>query len=359
MTKKELLGIQIQKPDAAVFLQAKQNWETLAKPIDGLGDLEEMICRIALIRGTVEPNRKKALLIFCADNGVVEEGVTQTDKSVTAQVAALMGARKSSVGIMLKDYPADILAVDIGIDSAKQIPGILHAKVRRGTGNIALEPAMTTEECLRAIETGIGLMQDLKEKGYGIVATGEMGIGNTTTSTAVLCALTGEDAGKVTGRGAGLSDAGLQKKIAVIKQALQLHGLDKQAALTGEYALHVLTCVGGLDLAGLTGAFIGGALCHIPVVIDGLISAVAAYLAQLIVPGCADYMIASHNGREQGCALVLQKLGLRAILHANLALGEGSGAVLLFPLLDMAESLYRCGTRFSDTAIPAYERQPS
>lgn len=356
MKKQELFAIKIEKPDESFYRMAKQKWEDLAKPIDGLGTLEELICRIASIQKNAELNLKKALLIFCADNGVVEEGVTQTDKSVTRQVAALMGKGKSSVGVMLRDYATDVFAVDIGIDCAEKIPGILDAKVRRGTGNIAVEPAMTSEECLQAIETGIGLMKELKDKGYGIVATGEMGIGNTTTSTAVLAALLLEDPKRITGRGAGLSDAGLQKKIETIEKALRVHGLEQLTEPTPEDALHVLTCVGGLDLAGLTGAFIGAAICKMPVVTDGLISVTAAYLAELIVPGCKAYMLSSHSGREKGCAPVLQKLGLKAILDADLALGEGTGAVLLFPLLDLAASLYENGTRFSDTAIAAYER---
>ena len=356
MTETELFSLRVLPEDKQYYEYAKKKWESLAKPIDGLGLLESAICRIAAIQRREDLNMQKSLLIFCADNGVVSEGVSQTDQGVTAMVAMLMGEQKSSVGIMLRDTGVDIVPVDIGIACDEKIPGVLDKKIAKGTGNIAKEPAITKEQCLHAIETGISLVKELKEKETGILATGEMGIGNTTTSTAVLCALCNESPERLTGRGAGLTDDGLLRKIAVIEKALALHELNGRSERSPEYALRVLTNVGGLDIAGLTGVFIGGALFHVPVIIDGLISATAAYLSERIVPGTSRYMLASHMGKEQGCAAVLQKLDLKPLICADLALGEGSGAILLFPLLDMAESLYRRGTKFTDTAIRPYER---
>ena len=214
---------------------------------------------------------------------------------------------------------------------------------------------MTTEEALNAIEAGIECVKELKDKGYGITATGEMGIGNTTTSTALMCALTGVSPEEYTGRGSGLTDEGLKRKLQVIKEGLARYA-GKGRADSPEEAFEVLCCLGGLDIAALAGVFIGGALYGMPVVVDGLISAAAALAAERIVPGCREYMLASHAGREKGAGLILDELSLRPVIHADLALGEGTGAVMLFPLLDMACALYSDGTAFEETSIEKYER---
>ena len=357
MTKQELFHIGITEPDRGIYDAAKRRFDRFAKPIDGLGDAENLICRIAAIQGKELPDiSKKVLVILCADNGVVREGVSQTDQSVTAAVASLMAEGRSSVGAMTRAYPLDILPVDIGIDSDVPVPGILNCRIARGTGNIVREPAMTEGECLQAIETGIGLARECADKGYGLIATGEMGIGNTTTSTAVFCALTGEEPEQVTGRGAGLTDEGLARKIDTIRRALTFHGWYGKEAEDPEEAPEVLRRLGGLDLAGLAGLYIGGARYRIPVVIAGFISAVAALLAERILPGTAAFMIASHTGRERGTARALEQLDLKPLIDADLALGEGTGAVLLLPMLDMAMSLYCHGVSFEETQITAYER---
>ena len=357
MTFNELYGIKPNEYDPSLLDAAGAVWDSIAHPLDGLGRMEEDICRIAAAQHTTRPDiSKKALVIFCADNGVVREGVSQCGSEVTAQVAALMGMRSSSVGMMTASYPLDIFTVDVGIDSDERIDGVIGRKVRKGTGNIAVEAAMTEIECLSAISCGMDMAAQLCDDGYGIIATGEMGIGNTTTSTAVLCALCGVKPEDITGRGAGLSDEGLKKKILVIERALALHSFDKPVALSAEYAFEVLHCLGGLDIAALTGVYIGAAVHGRPVVIDGLISATAALCAECIVPGCRDYMLASHAGRERGLNVILDKLGLKAVIDADLALGEGSGAVLLLPMLDMAMSLYNSGMAFDDTDINSYER---
>ncbi|MCR5356379.1 MAG: nicotinate-nucleotide--dimethylbenzimidazole phosphoribosyltransferase, partial [Lachnospiraceae bacterium] len=307
-------------------------------------------------QGSTTPDiTKKALVIMCADNGVVSEGVSQTDKSVTASVAELMGKNRSTVGVMLKDYPALIMPIDVGIDSDKKIEGVSDKKVSCGTGNIEKEAAMTKEQCLKAISTGIEAVWDCKDKGVGLIATGEMGIGNTTTSTALFCALTGKEAGTVVGKGAGLTDEGLKIKTKVIEDALKLHGLTGKTT-DPKGVLSALASVGGLDIAALCGVFIGAAIYHIPAVIDGAISAVAALAAAYMVSGCEGYMIASHKGREKITGEVLDLLGLKGVIDADMALGEGTGAVLMFPMLDMVMSVYINGTRFGDTMIGQYER---
>ena len=357
MTDKELFDLNITAPDKDIFDRAKLSWDSLAKPIDGLGIFETLVCKIAAIQGKVNPDiGKKALIIMCADNGVVCENVTQTDQSVTRDVASLMAKRASSVGVMTLDYALDIMPVDIGINSETKIENVIDKRIRRSTGNILNEPAMRKDECLDAIKVGIDLVKQCSENGYKIIATGEMGIGNTTTSTALLCALTGRDPELITGRGAGLSDEGLKNKISVIKNSLIYHDLYDKRALDRKDALNALMKVGGLDIAGLAGVFIGGALYRIPVVIDGFISAVSALCADLMMPGVKEYMIASHTGKEKGTALVLEYLKLKAVIDADMNLGEGTGAVLMMPMLDMAMSLYNLGTRFTDTDIKEYER---
>ena len=352
MTKEELFNLNIEMPDPDIRADAKKKWDALAKPIDGLGNFEEIICKVAGILGRTDFDlSEKGLIIMCADNGIVEEGVSQTGKEVTYEVAALMGKRKSSVGIMLKDYPAHILTVDIGIDSDDTPEGVVCRKVSRGTRNFLHESAMTSEEALRAIEAGIECVKELKDKGISIIATGEMGIGNTTTSSALLSILTGLDVRKCTGRGAGLSDEGLGRKIDVIEKALAFH-FSKECT----DAFDALCKVGGLDIAGLTGVFIGGALYKVPIVIDGLISMVSALVANRLVPGCKEYMIASHMGKEIGMKVLSEELELDPVIYGKLALGEGTGAVMLFPLLDMVMSMYKSGTNFADTPIEEYER---
>ena len=359
MTKEKLFSIKTDKPDEAVREKAKAKWDALAKPIDGLGDLEDVICRIvSACRKADSVTGKKVLIIMCADNGVVSEGISQTGKEVTNEVAALMGENKSSVGIMTKDYPIDIMTIDIGIDSDETPEGVINKKIRKGTRNFLKEPAMTHDEVLAAIKAGIDSVKECRSNGAGLIATGEMGIGNTTTSSALMSVLTGLDAKECTGRGAGLSDAGLDRKIRVIEDGIALHfgKTDHRGFVSKVDVLNALCCIGGLDIAGLCGVFIGGAMYHIPIVIDGFISSVSALTAERLVPGCKDYMIASHMGKEKGMKIILDELGLKPVIDAHLALGEGTGAVMMLPMLDMAFNLYNSGTLFDDTSIEQYER---
>ncbi len=359
MTKSELFSTVIKEPEAGIKEKSRRYWDALAKPIDGLGVFEDIISRMAAISGKLCPDiGKKAFVIMCADNGVTAEGISQTDKSVTLEVAALLGERKSSIGRMAEGYPVDFYVYDVGIDSEATPGGVTDKKIRRGSADFLKEPAMSEDECFAAVSVGIEAVKSLSDKGYGLIATGEMGIGNTTTSTALLCALLGTDPHEATGRGAGLSDSGLARKIQVIEEGLLLHTdfeVGKEIASRDE-VLRALRCVGGLDIAALAGVFIGGAIFHVPIVIDGLISAVAALTADKLLPGCRDYMIPSHVGRERSMEKVMNHLGLRPVISADLALGEGTGALLLLPMLDMAMSLYRDGTAFDDTPIAQYER---
>ena len=360
MTLDELITTKIEQPDRSIYDAAKEHWNQIAKPLDSLGLFEDILCRIAAVQQTVMPDiRKKALIIMCADNGIVSEGVSQSGQEVTAMVAALMGEHKSSVGMLAKDYPMEYMVYDVGMVCEQTPAGVIDQKVCHGTKDFLKEPAMSQEQCLQAIQTGMDAVKKCRDMGIELLATGEMGIGNTTTSTALLCALCGISPKEIAGRGAGLSSAGLKRKIDVISEGLRLHG--KESAGSGitekREVFQTLCCLGGADIAALAGVFIGGAIYKIPVVIDGLISAVAALVAESLLEGCAAYMIASHRGREKGMDIVLSRLSLQPVIHADMALGEGSGAVMLFPLLDMVFSLYGAGTAFQDTPISQYERQ--
>lgn len=350
-TKENLTNLSVDAPNEAIYQKVKDNWDAIAKPLDGMGRFERLTAQIGAITGTDSIDiSKKAVLILCADNGIVLEGISQSGQEVTAAVAKQMGRGNSSVGKMAASIRADTIPVDIGINRKEQIPGVLDRKIRCGTRDFRFQPAMTEGETIRAIFTGIELVWNCKKKGYQILGTGEMGIGNTTTSSAVAAALLHCDAASVTGRGAGLNNEKLRKKKQVIMEAIEKYGLWKAEPL------QVLACVGGLDLAGLAGVCIGGGMYHIPIVLDGMISMTAALLARRLVPGTEQYLIPSHKGREPAVELLTEELGLEPVLHGELALGEGTGAVMMFALLEMALKIYQGENTFSAIEMQPYER---
>lgn len=340
----------VREPDREIAAEVQKNWDSIAKPIDGLGVFEKVFCRIGAIQGTGRPRcRKKRLLIFCADNGIVAEGVSQCGQEVTLQVAREMTRDESPVGRMAAIAGVDTFPVDIGINGSHTGISSPEFKVREGTRNFSHESAMTREETVRAIAVGAHLAYLSKEEGYDLLAVGEMGIGNTTTASAVCSALLGLPASEVTGRGAGLDDEGLERKISLIDTAVSKYGLRDREPLT------VLQTVGGLDIAGIAGVCIGAALYHIPVVLDGMISLAAALAAERIKRGIKGYLLASHAGREPACEKICRELDLRPVLYADMALGEGTGAVMMMQLIDMAASVF-CGGTFRDNGIEPYQR---
>lgn len=344
----------LEKPEAPgkdIYEKVLKNWDAVAKPLDGLGRFEKLTARIGAILGTEQIDiSKKAVIIMCADNGIVAEGVSQSGQEVTAAVVRQMAKGASSVGKMAALLGADTIPVDIGMVGSGQIPGVLDRKIRCGTNSFRIEPAMTESEAVRAVRTGIEMAADCKQKGYRILATGEMGIGNTTTSSAVAAALLRCDADSVTGRGAGLSDERLLYKKRVIAEAIEKYRLYEAEPL------RVLSTVGGLDIAGLAGVCIGGGISHVPIVLDGVISMTAALLAERLVPGTSRYLIASHKGKEPAAEKLAAALDLEPVIDAQMALGEGTGAVMMLALLDMAMSVYHERTSFDDIQIKQYER---
>lgn len=341
---------EIKPLDVESMRQAEERWKTVAKPLHSLGKLEEAVIRMAGIREDADfIMEKKGLVIFCADNGVVAEGVTQTGQEVTAIVADNFTKGATSVCIMAEIAGVDVLPVDIGM--AVDVASLTDPskKISYGTENMAHGPAMTRELAIRAILTGIEIAGERKAEGYDLLATGEMGIGNTTTSSAVASVLLGKKAEEVTGRGAGLSSEGLQRKIRVIRQALEKNRPDP-----GD-VLDVVAKVGGYDIAGMCGLFLGGAIYRIPVLIDGFISSVAALCAVRLAPLVGKYLFASHCSKEPGGKMVLDALGMSAMIGCDLSLGEGSGAVAAVPLLEMGLDVYRKMSTFEEIQVEQYQ----
>ena len=339
----------IEPLDEGALKAARDKWNAVAKPIGSLGQLELMVEKIAGLTGSIDVDiSKRAVMVLCADNGVVAQGVTQSEPEITTVIAGSVARGISSVCRMAQTVNADAVSVDMGMMTPSDVPGVIDRCIARGTGDISLGPAMSREQALTAIKIGVDLVAQMKADGYKILATGEMGIGNTTTSSAMAAAFLGLPVETVTGRGAGLSNAGLARKCAAIERALAVNEPDANDALD------VLSKLGGFDIAGLVGLFIGGAVHRAPIVIDGFISALAAYTAARLCPACTCAMLPSHVSAEPAARMLFDELGIEPIIHAGLRLGEGTGAVLLFPLLDAALALYN-GTTFDDTGIEAYE----
>ena len=336
--------------DQEAMGRAKARWDSIAKPLGSLGALEDAVIRIAGMTGSPDVDiSKRAVVVMCADNGVVAEGVTQTGQEVTAIVAENMSTGDTSVCAMSRAAGAEVVPVDIG--TAVPVTGarIRQKCIRRGTANMTQGPAMSREEAVQAILAGVEVAQELRGQGVKLLATGEMGIGNTTTSSAMAAVLLDRPVEDMTGRGAGLSSEGLRRKISAIETAVAVNQPDPVDVLD------VLHKVGGLDIAGLAGVFLGGALCRTPVLVDGFISSVAALVAARLCPAAKDYMLGSHASEEPASRLVLSELGLRPFLYAGMRLGEGTGAVAVMPLLDMGLAVYREMATFEDTNIEAYQ----
>ena len=339
-------------PDEAARSRAQRKWDHVAKPLNSLGRMEKLICRIAAIQGTQDVHLlPRCALVFCADHGVVAEGVTQSGQEVTALVARSIADGSANVNLMASAAQTDVFAVDMGMANAIHHPALIRRSIARGTKNMALEPAMNRDQALRALQAGIDLVGEMKARGYRLIATGEMGIGNTTASAAIAGVLLDAPAEKMTGRGAGLSDAGLARKISAIKRAVEVNHPDP------DDPIDVLSKLGGFEIAAMAGAFLGGMTHRIPIIIDGVISAVAALAALRICPDAGGFMLPSHISREPAGRLVMDALGLEPVIDAGMALGEGTGAVMLFPLLDLAHRVY-CGDHtFDDLGMNAYTPQ--
>ena len=341
---------EIQPPDESARMQAEARWNKVAKPLDSLGLFENMITRIAALKGQVDYRLdKKALIVLCADNGVVAQGVSQCGSDVTGKVAVALAEGRSTANTMAQRAGCRVIPADVGILDFPGHPGVRNLRVRNGTGDISREAAMTREDCLAAMTGGAALTEKMIREGTELLAVGEMGIGNTTTTTALSAALLNLDPDGVTGRGAGLSSAGLERKKRVIQSALERIDPNEKDPV------YLMTELGGLDIAAMCGAFLAAAANRTPVIIDGAVSSVAAYCALRLCPDAGGAMLASHVSAEPLGALLLEKLGLEAPLNAGMHLGEGSGALMLMPLLEIAREVYNSGQDFERLGIEAYQ----
>lgn len=321
----------IRPVDRAVMAAAQREIDYCLKPPGSLGKLKTMARQIAGITGQVHNAiRKKAIVVMMADNGVYTEGVAMYPQDITRIGAEFVTTGRMGVNFLARQAGADIIAVDIGIQVDVDLPRVINRKVRHGTANFLKEPAMTREEAIQAIEAGIEVTMDAIDRGYDLIGTGEIGIGNTTASSAVLFAFTGAPIDRVVGRGAGLTDEAFARKKAVVEEAVRRHRPDP------DDPLDVLAKVGGLDIAGMVGTYLACAARRVPVVTDGLISNVAALAAMRCKPEAVQYMIPSHISFEPGAKLLKEITGLEPMLDMDMRLGEGTGCALVFTIIEAA-----------------------
>ena len=309
--------------------------EQLAKPSGALGRLEGLGVRLAAMAGKCPPPvpEPAVVAVFAADHGVVAEGVTPWPQEVTAQMVSLLARGGAAVNVLAEHVGAEVVVVDVGVAGPVEAGGVLDRKVRPGTANLAAEAAMSEREARRAFEVGVEVADRCLAGGAGCLVTGEMGIGNTTAASALVSALTGRSPAQVTGRGTGIDDTTLARKVAVIERALDRCG-------PGE-PMEVLAEVGGLEIAALAGFVVAGAAGGVPVVLDGLIADAGALVASALAPGCEQWCVAGHRSSEPGAAAALDHLGLEPILDLGMRLGEGTGAVLALPLLQASAKIMR------------------
>ncbi|GBC63981.1 nicotinate-nucleotide--dimethylbenzimidazole pho sphoribosyltransferase [Desulfonema ishimotonii] len=339
---------QIGAPDADAYEAARERLRNQARPAGCLGILEDVGARLSGIFGVMDVHLARKVVITCAgDHGICAEGVSLFPQEVTPQMVYNFINGGASINVLAKHAGAAVRVADIGVnhDFEPALP-IFHKKVRRGTGNFAIEPAMTRDEARKSVEAGIEIVDELvRESPLHLLGTGDMGIGNTTPSTAIIAAYSGLSVSELTGRGTGVDDEGLRRKISAIERGLALHKPDPRDPLG------VLAAVGGLEIGGLAGLVIGAAAHGVPVVCDGFIATAGALIACELAPKAKAYLFASHNSVEIGHAFMLKHLGLQPLLHLEFRLGEGTGAALAMELMDASTRILADIRTFEEVAI--------
>ena len=329
--------------DRSAMTAAEAYQARLAKPPGSLGQLEELSIQLAGITGRVHNAlNKKQLLVFAADNGVVAEGVSSAPQSVTKQQTINLTRGKTGAAVLAKHFGCGLTVCDVGVNADIYESTVLNRKIAYGTQNICTGPAMTREQTLQAILTGAEIARTVDAD---VIGVGEMGIGNTTTSSAVLAVLLGADIKAVTGRGGGITEDSFRKKKAVVRTAIEVNRPDR------DDVVGVLSKVGGFDLAAMCGAFLGAAAARRPAVIDGLISAAAALCAVRLCPNVRGYLVPSHASFEIGYRLAMEAMDLRPLFDLGMRLGEGSGCPLAFQVLDAACAVINDMTTFDEAGI--------
>ncbi len=333
-------------PDAASALACRRRLDSLTKPQGSLGMLEEIAVKFAGITGKVPPDvRDKAVLVMAGDHGVTAEGVSAFPSEVTVQMALNFLREGAAINVLARHAGARVVVTDVGMAGDLDHPGLRIDKVRNGTSNMSVGPAMTGEEAIACIEAGIRAARDEIARGTRLIGTGDMGIGNTSASTAILAAAGGMPVSSVTGRGTGLDDAGVRKKIDVIERALLVNRPDPSDPLD------ILAKVGGFEIGAIAGSILGAAAARVPVVVDGFISTAGALIASRLCPRVLDFMIASHLSEEPGHRAALDLMGLEPILRMKMRLGEGTGAALSFHLIDASIRILTEMATFEDAGV--------
>ncbi len=348
VTKLREMLQRVEPLDGRAMREARLRQEVLTKPRGSLGVLEELSIRIAGIRGIPSPRiGKKVIVIMVGDHGVVAEGVSLYPQVVTSQMVFNFLRGGAAINVLGRHVGARVVVVDMGVAvDLEECPGLVAKKIAPGTENIARGPAMSREQALRSLEIGIEVVEEeLAKGGMDILATGDMGIGNTTPSTAILSALTGAPVTAVTGRGTGLNDQQLQNKVRVIEEALSVN------VPNAEDPIDVLAKVGGFEIGGIAGMIIGAAANHVPVVIDGFISGAGALLAVRLQPRVREYLIAAHISAETGHGVMLEQMGLVPLFDLGLRLGEGTGAALGISLVGAAVKILNEMATFNEAAV--------
>jgi nicotinate-nucleotide--dimethylbenzimidazole phosphoribosyltransferase len=336
----------IQCLDEETMKKTKAHLDSLIKPIGSLGKLEELAIQIAGITGELQNDfNRKCTIVMAADNGVHEEGVSAVPQSITALQSLNISRGVAGINVLSNHAGAEVIIVDIGVNGELKAEGIINRKICNGTSNMAKGPAMTRGQTVKAIETGIEIAEELIKKGCKLLGTGEMGICNTSTSSAVLMALTGVSAEVAVGKGAGLTEEDFQNKKKVIEHAIRINNPQK------DDVIDVLSKVGGLDIAGLVGCYLGAAHLRVPIVIDGFISMVAALAAYKINPLTREYMIPSHCSEEPGYKHAADILGVEPVLKLNMRLGEGTGCPLMFNIIEASQAVVAKMATFEQAAI--------
>lgn len=330
---------------------ASELLDNLTKPKGSLGKLEEFAKHIVAITENKKPSLdKKAVFVLAGDHGVVEEGVSAYPREVTREMVYNFIRGGAGINALARHTGADVFVVDMGVDwYFEETEGLISRKINAGTKNLAKEPAMTTGEAIRSIEAGIGLAIDAAEKRYNFLAVGEMGIGNTTPSSAVICALTGLNPMDVVGYGTGINDETWKYKVEVVNKALVLHKSDP------DFPVDILARVGGFEIGGIAGVILGGASRRVPVVVDGFVSTAGAVISLGLCPQVKDYIFFSHKSAEAGHGLVLQKLGVQPILDLDMCLGEGTGAVIGMFIIEAAVKAYNEMATFEEAGVSRKE----
>ena len=341
--------------DARWLPRARGRLDSLTKPPGSLGRLEEIAARVACVQEDLRPSvDRKRIVMMAADHGVVAEGVSPYPQDVTWQMVQNFARGGAAINQLAKSVNAELALVDIGVAAdLSAMDGVVHDNLARGTANIAEGSAMSRDLCARAVLLGARIARIAASEGIQLIGTGEMGIGNTTSAAALTCAFTGADPEVVTGPGTGLDEAGVARKVAVIRRAL-----DVNARLLTD-PLGTLAALGGLEIAGLAGVVIGAAASRTAVVVDGFISGVAGLAALRLCPACAGFVFPSHRSAEPGHGAVLDALGLKSVLDLDMRLGEGTGAALAFGIIDAACRMMSGMATFAEAGVSPADDAPS